>query len=101
VKLELASEALEELSEAAEWYERSYPGRGDRFLTAAGEAIDRLRDAPLSYPSFLGTRARSVLVVHFPYRVVYVLRAKGVIRVLAFAHAKRRPGYWRARLRTR
>ena len=55
MKVELAPEALEELSEAASWYERSYPGRGARFLTSAEETIERIRDAPLSYPSFLGS----------------------------------------------
>jgi toxin ParE1/3/4 len=100
VKLELAPEALEELSEAANCYERSYPGRGARFLTAAEEAIERIRDAPLSYPPFLGTRARAAPVARFPYRIVYVLRAKGTVRILAFAHGKRRPGYWHSRLRS-
>lgn len=55
MKLELAPEALEELSEAANWYERSFPGRGARFLIAAEDAIERIRNAPLSYPPFLGT----------------------------------------------
>jgi hypothetical protein len=35
-------------------------------------------------------------VAKFPYRIVYVIVASN-IDVVAVAHAKRRPGYWRAR----
>jgi plasmid stabilization system protein ParE len=101
VKLELAPEAEDELAEAVEWYERSYAGRGTRFFAAVEDAIEHILRGPLSYPPFLGTRARSVLVGRFPYRIVYALRAKNTLRILAFAHTRRRPGYWRRRVTRR
>lgn len=39
---------------------------------------------------------RSAKVARFPYRVVYVIVGSN-IDVVAVAHAKRRPGYWRDR----
>jgi hypothetical protein len=35
---------------------------------------------------------------HSPYRVVYVLVGSN-IDVIAVAHARRRPAYWRSRMR--
>jgi toxin ParE1/3/4 len=40
---------------------------------------------------------RSAKVARFPYRVVYLVVGSNV-DVLAVAHAKRRPEYWRDRL---
>lgn len=34
----------------------------------------------------------------FPYAVIYVVRSECVL-VVAVQHAKRRPGYWKRRLR--
>jgi hypothetical protein len=41
---------------------------------------------------------RSAKVKRFPYRVVYVVVGEDV-DVIAVAHAKRRPAYWRRRLK--
>jgi hypothetical protein len=37
-----------------------------------------------------------MLVAKFPYQIVYRISADE-IRILAFAHLKRRPGFWRHR----
>ena len=34
----------------------------------------------------------------FPYRVVYFVQPAELLIVVAVAHAKRKPGYWRDRL---
>lgn len=39
---------------------------------------------------------RSAKVERFPYRIVYIVVGEDV-DVLAVAHAKRRPAYWRRR----
>ena len=41
---------------------------------------------------------RRIFVDRFPYSIVFVQR-DDEIEVLAFAHRKRRPGYWRNRLK--
>ncbi len=40
---------------------------------------------------------RRSLLKKFPYAVVFIVMAEE-IRILAVAHGRRRPGYWRARM---
>lgn len=57
-----------------------------------------ISEFPLAYPVLYEPDIRSAKVARFPYRVVYVVVAANV-DVIAVAHAKRRPGYWRDRVR--
>jgi plasmid stabilization system protein ParE len=41
-------------------------------------------------------QTRRVLVVRYPYQVVYRLEENEIV-VVAIAHLKRRPGYWKHR----
>jgi plasmid stabilization system protein ParE len=79
-------------------YEKDYPGRGRRFVEAVDVALRRIAESPLRYPLLLDPDIRSAKVRRFPYRVVYVVVGDDV-DVIAVAHAKRRPAYWRRRLR--
>lgn len=96
--IRIDSEAENELTAACEWYEQQCAGLGDELLQAIHETIARVADYPGSgalYPQMpeeLGVRR--VLVRRFPYTVVY-LDLSDEIRILAFAHTRRRPGYWR------
>ena len=71
-----------------------------RFVAAVEEALDEIRSAPESWPLVphvsveLGVRRR--LLKKFPYAVVFMVVA-GEIRVIALAHGRRLPGYWRRR----
>jgi toxin ParE1/3/4 len=53
---------------------------------------------PASLQSSTSPTSASAKVARFPYRVVYVVLGAD-IDVLAVAHAKRRPGYWRRRVK--
>jgi plasmid stabilization system protein ParE len=79
-------------------YERDYPGRGARFVTAVDATLARIAEAPKRFPLLLEPDIRSAKVPRFPYRVVYVI-VDDRIDVIAVAHAKRRPGHWRRRRR--
>ena len=79
-------------------YENDYPGRGDRFVAAVDAALREIAEYPGRYPLLQDPDIRSVKVKRFPYRVVYVPVGED-IDVIAVAHAKRRPGYWRQRLK--
>jgi len=39
---------------------------------------------------------RRILLRRFPYQIVYRLKPDGIV-VVAVAHLKRRPGYWKSR----
>jgi toxin ParE1/3/4 len=94
---ELHAEADAELTEAAAYLERQRDGYGDRFLTAFGSAREFVIDHPRSGRStHFGVRVWHV--EGFPYNIVYALNGDEVF-IVAIAHHRRRPGYWRSRLR--
>jgi toxin ParE1/3/4 len=100
VRLELHPEAQAELRSAALWYEERRPGLGDEFISEISASLDRVSDAPESYPAW-GTRAEGPLIrkattQRFPYVIAFEKHEHHVL-VLAIAHAKRRPLYWLTR----
>lgn len=68
---------------------------GDDFMAALDEALLRIVDGPLRWPTDLHG-ARRVLLRRFPFTVIYRADADRVV-VVAIAHQKRRPGYWSRR----
>lgn len=89
--------AARELAADVRYYDERYPGRGGRFAEAVERVLDLIAEFPLAFPILYEPDIRSVKVARFPYRVVYVVVGPNV-DVIAVAHAKRRPGYWRDRL---
>lgn len=89
--------AAREFAADFRYYERDYPGRGARFVAAVDAALAQISTAPLRFAILYEPDIRSAKVRRFPYRVAYVV-VEGAIDVIAVAHAKRRPAYWRRRL---
>jgi plasmid stabilization system protein ParE len=89
--------ASEELLEAVLWYERQRVGLGAELFDAVLTTISLL-DTHDEAGSPIGgdPRTRRLLVNRFPYQVVYRLRESEIV-IVAVAHLKRRPGYWRHR----
>jgi plasmid stabilization system protein ParE len=86
-------EAMEEAEAAVRWYlERSTIAAG-RLIGELDRAIETITEAPGRWPLFEGETRRFALW-RFPFLVVN--RVSGAaIEVLAVAHGRRRPGYWR------
>jgi hypothetical protein len=99
--LEFHPEAMAELLADADWYAERDVVLGERFELAVRIAIDAVLDAPNTWATWPGWKreptVRSKGVTGFPYRVVYLV-GTDVVVIVAVAHAKRRPGYWRERL---
>jgi len=97
VRLRRTSHPLadEELLEAARYYERAEQGLGLAFLDPIDRTVDEVVEHPKAVPLITRT-ARRKLLKRFPYAVIYSL-PEGRVRVLAIAHLKRRPFYWRRR----
>lgn len=94
-------EAEAELTAGAAWYEQKRPGLGLEFLLVVDREIERIRREPLSFPRWREDRPyRKCVLPRFPY-VIFFSVTDTAIDVLAFAHAKRRAGYWTVRERTR
>jgi toxin ParE1/3/4 len=100
----LAPEAVRELDEAADWYESRQAGLAVRFLDEFDRVLSQIRRHPSSCPCLqdmpIDLKVRRALMTRFPYALVFLELSKD-IRVIAVAHAKRRPGYWVHRLRSR
>jgi plasmid stabilization system protein ParE len=86
-----------ELTEAVRWYESKRPGLGADFLDEVTRAINRLESNPeAGNPMSADQRTRRLIVARFPYQIVHRVRP-GEIVIVALAHLKRRPGYWKHR----
>ncbi len=94
-------EARQEFLAAVDWYTARDGAVAVRFVAAIDGALSRIHAEPHTLPlardvpPAMGVRA--LLVERFPYSVVFT-ELDNEIRVLAFAHGRRRPGYWRDRV---
>jgi plasmid stabilization system protein ParE len=88
--------AIADAEEARNWYaERSaFAARG--FLLALDQGIEAILEAPERWPSHRYGCRRYVLPNQYPFTLVYRLTTG--IEIVAVAHQKRRPGYWKRRL---
>jgi plasmid stabilization system protein ParE len=90
----IAPAAEGDIGDAFLWYRERNTLTADAFRAEVFDAIDRIADAPLARSADEeGSRRR---VLHrFPYSVVYEVLG-GVVTILAVAHHRRKPGYWRS-----
>ena len=84
-----------EVNEAADFYDLEDPGLGNVFLDDVERAIAAISQYPKSAPLVRGS-VRKKPLLKFPFSLVYSVRP-AEIRLLAVAHQKRRPFYWRGR----
>jgi len=95
-------EAREEYLGALDWYEGREVGLGTRLADGFDSQVDFIREWPDAAPPYRGRRRipqiRCKGVDVFPYGIIYFVRDDEVV-VVAYAHEKRRPGYWRRWLR--
>jgi plasmid stabilization system protein ParE len=93
--LVLHPEAEQEYRDAYAWYwERSIPA-AERFEDAVERALDQIQQWPERWPLF-HSRFRKYTLHKFPYTIFYRCDT-GRTFVLALAHGRRRPGYWKRR----
>jgi toxin ParE1/3/4 len=95
-KVTFHEEADSEIYEAALYYEEKAADLGLLFLDEIEKAILRILANPMAYPS-VGDEVRQAIVSRFPYSILYVIESDEHLRVIAVAHQKRRPGYWKIR----
>lgn len=94
--VELLREAEAELWEAVRFYEEQQTGLGTSLLLETRAALHAIQTAPKRWPA-KERGMRRYLLNRFPFFLHYRLEPAR-IRVVAFAHAHRRPGYWADRL---
>jgi len=93
----LSPEAVDELVEMAAWYRGQRPGLELEFLAEVDRVLPLIGGSPASFPRLIDVpedlMIRRALLPRFPYAVIF-MDLVAEVRVLAVAHAKRRPGYW-------
>lgn len=86
--------AQDELIATAIFYEAARNGLGEQFRDAVQVVLAHLLANPELGEKRRG--ARRLTVSGFPYDIVY-RASNATLEVLAVAHHRRRPGYWRQR----
>ena len=87
------SKARAELEESIAYYEQQKTGLGLALQSAIEKAIGRIQQNPQIGAPYKTTE---YVVLRFPYVVFYVALEEDVW-IVAIAHGKRRPDYWRRR----
>lgn len=97
MNLRFAEAAGRELSEAALWLELQEPGLGERFLIEVVQARRLILDFPNAWHP-MGANLRRCHLKRFRYGLIYRVKVD-VIEIIAVAHDRQKPAYWRDRLR--
>ena len=94
------ADAEDEIERAASRYERERPGLGADFIEAFATAYAALRRGPIVGTAQQVGRhvVRRGYLARFPFAVV-VAELEDTMLIVAVAHLRRHPTYWRRRLR--
>ena len=96
MKIQFHPLARAEMHRAAEWYERRRRGHGDRFYTRLEACLFTMRSFPDAQTD-IGRGYRRALLKSFPYGLIYRQLEPDILVIVAVAHTRRKPGYWRRR----
>ncbi len=88
-------DAIGEAGAAREWYEARNPATARAFIVELDHAVDQIAEFPDRWPAYL-VKTRRFVLRRFPFSMIYRRSVNG-LEVVAVAHARRRPGYWKAR----
>lgn len=95
-QIEFHPEAIRETREAIAWYRERNEESAAEFRALVKSAEELIERSPESWAAYL-LETRGFRFQRFPFVLVYVIRDKTIF-VVALAHTKRKPGYWRERL---
>jgi len=98
--LKIAAPAEKEFREAAAWYGDRDPRVAARFTAEARNTLQRISSFPQigsRVPEVPDRHVRRMPIQTFPYYIVFV-ELDDQLEVVAFAHYRRRPGYFVSRL---
>lgn len=95
MNVRLHPEAERELRQAVEYYEDAQRGFGHEFASEVTQTFGRIAGFPYAW-SMIDPDIRRAIVNRFPYAVIYAIRGNTIF-VLAIAHFRRKPGYWKER----
>lgn len=89
-------EAIEELDHAISYYEEQKVGLGIDFLVEVEQALEKIQHNPNLGAPYKVKRLRRYVIQQFPFLIFYA-KLEEFIWVVAIAHGKRKPDYWKNR----
>jgi plasmid stabilization system protein ParE len=93
--IEFHPAALEEAEAARDWYAERSLVASKAFVSELIHAVEQLAEAPDRWPQYEAGTRRYVFP-RFPFSLIYRILDKQ-IQIVAVAHAKRKPEYWKDR----
>ena len=90
-------EAEAEYLEAVRFYEGQRTGLGNSLICEFERTIALAVEKPEAWRLVHSSGIRCIGLSRFPYAVFYRVLSSNSLQVTAFAHHRRRPGYWLSR----
>jgi len=94
-RIEFHEDAAAEYEAAFDWYFERSRLAAQKFSDELRQAVENIAKAPQRWAKDLGSRR--FLLRHFPFAIIY-RELPSVLQIVAIAHGRRRPGYWKKRL---
>ena len=91
----IATAAEQDYTEALSWYARRSERAARGFEAEFERVINAIQASPRRFP-LCDPSHRFCLMRRYPFQVIY-RETSGQALIVAVAHAKRQPGYWRER----
>ncbi|HSG32473.1 MAG TPA: type II toxin-antitoxin system RelE/ParE family toxin [Thermodesulfobacteriota bacterium] len=88
-------EAIKEAESSQHWYVERSQTAALGFTNEISSAIEKILKSPTRWPKYQKNTRRYILP-RFPFSVIYRIK-DNIIEVIAIAHHKRKPGFWRNR----
>jgi plasmid stabilization system protein ParE len=88
--------AHHDFDESFDWYAERNPQAAMQFANAVDAALSMIAASPQRFAA-IDNIHRGCSINHFPFRIVYRVTTDRIV-VVAVAHAKREPGYWKKRV---
>lgn len=87
-----------ELEEEVKYFNEQQESLGYEFAKEVADTITRILKYPEAWAR-LSKRTRRCRTSRFPYGVIYQIRGDRIL-IVAIAHLRRKPFYWRDRIKT-
>ncbi len=97
MKVILSEGAKRDFNDGLRWYRKQSDQAADNFIKRTLETARLIAADPTRYRQVL-PGIRSLHYKKYPYSLIYRI-LPDTIKVYAVAHEKRRPGYWKRRLK--
>lgn len=87
-RIEFSKEALKDVLDIIEWYEKHVVGLGDEFYISLQNALKLIRKNPVLFPVKF-KNIRKAVTKRFPYLIFYIVEPSGKVVIIAILHMKR------------